>query len=174
MLPFDLNSQRKEHLASVVRFPLMRYLLGIAIKLFVPRHRTGVLVICFDDQQRILMLRHVFHPGTPWGPPGGWLGRRESPAECALRELNEETGLTADLGKVIHLTFESPSNQIMIAYTAYVHTAGPMELSSEIIEADWFHPNSLPQPLYTFVEDAVAAAVREAKSPNLREHIPYE
>jgi 8-oxo-dGTP diphosphatase len=173
MLPFDLNSQRKEHLASIVRLPLMRHLLGIAIKLFVPRHRTGVLVICFDDQQRILMLRHVFHPGTPWGPPGGWLGRRESPADCALRELNEETGLTADLGKVIHLSFELP-DQIMIAYTAYVHAVGPMELSSEIIEAGWFHPDSLPQPLYTFVKEAVAAATSEGKSPVLRERVPYE
>ena len=142
--------------------PLMRHLLDIAIKIVVPRHRTGVLVICFDEQQRILMLRHVFHPGTPWGPPGGWLGRRESPAECALRELHEETGLTAELGKVIHLTKETPSNQIMIAYTACVHAPGPMELSSEIIEADWFYPNALPQPLYAFVEEAVAAAVKES------------
>jgi len=170
MLPFDLNSHRKERLARIVRLPLMRYLLGISLKLFVPRYRTGVLVICFDDQQRILMLRHVFHPGTPWGPPGGWLGRRESPAECALRELNEETGLTADLGKVIHLSFEVP-NQIMIAYTACVHSVGPIELSSEIIEAGWFHADSLPQPLHAFVKEAVAAAMIEEKSPDLMEHV---
>lgn len=147
--------------------------MGLAIRLVVPRHRAGVVVVCFDNRQRILMLRHVFHPGAPWGPPGGWLARGESPGECALRELKEETGLTADLGPMVYTSMESRPDQISIAFMASVRP-GPIQLSSEIIEADWFQPEDLPQPLYSYVKMAIAAAVAENHKIFTSERQRYE
>ena len=157
---FDLSFDRKVQIARMVRFPPVQSLMNWAIRLFVPRHRAGVILICMDDQQRILLLRHVFHPNAPWGPPGGWLGRDESPAKCALRELKEETGLSAELGPVVQISYESPPNQLAVAFLGKLKP-GSMKLSSEIIEAKWFRADALPQPQYPFVKRAIFAAVDE-------------
>lgn len=124
----------------------------------MPRHMIGVGVVGFNDNNQILLLRHVFHPKAPWGVPGGWLDRNESPSECALRELKEETGLTAVLGPIIYASREGPPPQIVIAFVGYIER-DPVCLSSEIIEWGWFDPEDLPGPLLPFVEMSIKKAV---------------
>ena len=42
-------------------------------------------------QGQVLLVEHVFHPYAPWGLPGGWIDRNESPSQTAvIRELQEE------------------------------------------------------------------------------------
>ena len=142
--------------------------MGLAIRLVVPKHRTGVAVVCLDSSSRVLLLRHVFHPTKPWGLPGGWLNKGESPRDCALRELREETGLDAELGALLHVDRQGRPDHLVIAYGATI-TTGSMNLSSEIIEAKWFRPDSMPQPIFPFVEEAVAAAVKRNGKPIGRE-----
>lgn len=136
----------------------MRSLLGLAVRLLVPRQRIGIAVVGFDDGGRILMLHHVYHPTVPWGLPGGWLDRGEIPAKCALRELREETGLSAVLGPVVHISRELVPPHIAIAYLARIQP-GPVQLSSEIIEAEWYKYDALPEPVLPFVRKAISAAV---------------
>jgi ADP-ribose pyrophosphatase YjhB (NUDIX family) len=150
--------QMKEMAARLIRLPLMRRLMVLGLYVIVPRHRAGVAVVVLDRDGRVLMLRHVFHPLAPWGLPGGWLGRNESPAEGVLRELREETGLTAVLGPVVHTTNEGVPRHLGISYVAWAE-AGPFKLSGEIIEAGWFSPDNLPKPMYGFVYDSIQAAV---------------
>ena len=47
---------------------------------------------------RVLLLRN--HRGE-WELPGGRLDRRESPEEALMREIREETGLTAKVGPLV-------------------------------------------------------------------------
>jgi 8-oxo-dGTP pyrophosphatase MutT (NUDIX family) len=66
--------------------------------------RAAAYVLLRDDDGRILLTR--FHlPGHPdtgqWTMPGGGMEWGEHPLETATRELEEETGLTADLGAVV-------------------------------------------------------------------------
>jgi 8-oxo-dGTP diphosphatase len=152
------SAKQKEFMARLVRAPIVSHLMGVAVRLLVPRQRVGVGLVGHDGQGRILMLRHVFHPRAPWGLPGGWLDRNEAPAAAALRELREETGLTAALGPVVYTSYESTPPHIGIAYLARINPAA-MTLSSEIIEADWFNPDSLPDPLLPFVRRAITAAL---------------
>ena len=148
----------KQVTAKLVALRPVRALMAAAVRLLVPRQRVGVGLVGFDKRGRILMLNHVYHPTAPWGIPGGWLNRAESPSECALRELDEETGLMAELGPVVHVSYEKTPPHLGIAYAGRI-IPGQMKLSSEILEAAWCAPDELPEPLLPFVQNAISAAV---------------
>lgn len=137
----------------------------LGIRVVVPRHRIGVTLIPFNEQDEILLLRHVFHPHAPWGPPGGWMARHESPEACLVREVKEETGLVATIGSVIHVEQDSHPHHITIAFEGEIRP-GPVTLSEEILEAKWFALDSLPEPLYEFVREAIRRAVAQRKRVN--------
>lgn len=130
----------------------------LGIRVFVPKQRIGVAVVVLDDHGRVLMLRHVFHPDAPWGLPGGWLGRNEDPAAGALRELHEETGLTAVVDRPVLVSLEPHPDHVGIAFLVRP-MAGNLQLSAEILEADWFEVDDLPEPLFPIYARAIAAAV---------------
>ena len=58
--------------------------------------RVGVGVIITKDQHVLLMRRRNVHGAETWSTPGGHLDFGESPEQCALREVKEETGLDID------------------------------------------------------------------------------
>jgi ADP-ribose pyrophosphatase YjhB (NUDIX family) len=131
----------------------------LGIQIVVPRHQIGVGIVGFNNRNQILLLRHVFHPKAPWSIPGGWLNRNESPAECAVRELREETGISAALGPAIHVFRDAPPPHLGITYVAHIEH-DPVSLSSEIIEWGWFAPNEMPGPLLPFVQLSIEKAVQ--------------
>lgn len=145
-------------MARWMQFPGAQRLMVWAIHLLVPRHLMGINLVVLNEQGQILLLKHVFHPYAPWGLPGGWLGRDEDPRDCALRELREETGLTAVLDQVLVLKRSAELSQINAVYLAFAQ-AGTMQLSSEIMEARWFEPEALPEPLTTITRQAIVTAV---------------
>lgn len=143
-------------MAKLIQFRPVRKLMVWAILVVVPRHRMGVEVVLFNERRQVLLLNHVFHPEIPWGVPGGWLDRNEDPAEGVLRELREETGLTAVLGQIIMIKRQKHPSHLGAAYLAYA-PQGTLTLSNEIIEAVWTDLNNLPK-LMPFTQEAVEKA----------------
>ncbi|MCC6193952.1 MAG: NUDIX domain-containing protein [Burkholderiales bacterium] len=72
----------------------LRALIGTAV-LEVP----SVSVIVTDQDDRVLLVRHV--EGNLWTTPGGMIEPYETPADAAVRETWEETGLFVQLTRIV-------------------------------------------------------------------------
>ncbi|HRN69284.1 MAG TPA: NUDIX hydrolase [Promineifilum sp.] len=154
----QLTDTWKEGLARLIRRRPFKGLLAWGVRLIVPRQRVGVALVTFNENEEVLLLRHVFHTASSWGLPGGWLNRNESPQDGLVRELGEETGRELIIGPPIQAAHEGPPSHIVMAYLGWLQP-GPMRLNSEIIEARWFDLDRLPQPLWSFTESAISAGL---------------
>lgn len=67
----------------------------------LPRTRVAVVLV---DGDKLLLVRHVKGDRTYWLLPGGGLDYGETIAECAARELNEETGLDIRVERHLYLS----------------------------------------------------------------------
>jgi len=56
-------------------------------------------VLTFDDAARVLLVRHA--EGNDWTTPGGMIEPYETPADAAVREMWEETGLHVALTRIV-------------------------------------------------------------------------
>lgn len=153
-----MNNSIKQKMARFMHIPGVRWVMGLGIRLIVPRHRVGIALVAVDDAERVFMLKHVFHPTAPWGIPAGWLNRNENPSHGILRELYEETGLTAKLGPPISIGYHPEAKHIGIVYLAEIEP-GELCLSHEILEAKWFSLDELPAKILPFTQESIDTAV---------------
>jgi ADP-ribose pyrophosphatase YjhB (NUDIX family) len=153
----QISLERKEQLARLMRRPVFRSLLPLAVRVAVPKQRVGVALVAFNSDEEVLLLRHVYHPTAPWGLPGGWLGRNEDPAAGLARELREETGLSVVVGRPVIALYDPLPPHIVMAFLGDVES-GDLTLGPEILDAHWFPVDSLPEPVLPFTRCAISAA----------------
>ena len=159
----ELSAASKEAIARLGRRWPFDQLLALAVRFGVARHRVGVALVTFDDNGRVLLLRHVLHSACPWGLPGGWLNRNESPADGLERELHEEIGLEVVLGQTLLIDHGRYPPHIIIIYLGSLRPGVP-RLNHEIHEAKWFAPDELPNPLSPFAKKAIKSGLTLWKS----------
>jgi 8-oxo-dGTP pyrophosphatase MutT (NUDIX family) len=75
--------------------PQLRRVVGGAMLLQIP----AVTVVLRDDEGRVLLARHV--ENDQWLLPGGTIEPGENPADAAIREMWEETGLVVRLTSLV-------------------------------------------------------------------------
>jgi ADP-ribose pyrophosphatase YjhB (NUDIX family) len=100
----------------------------------------------FDDQDRILLLDHVFRPDGGWGIPGGFLTKGEQPEAGLRRELKEEIGIEVEAVEMLFARTLPRPRQIEIYFRARA-VGKPEPCSFEIRSAGWFAVNDLPREL---------------------------
>ena len=116
-----------------------------------PYFKITVVSFVVDHENRLLMgLRCDDFDGGNWAVPGGHLDVGETLAECALRELWEETGITANLAQ----QFAYVEQPITISNKHYFHfgflvkdfDASDLKIgeSEDISEWKWFNVNEIP------------------------------
>ena len=105
---------------------------------------AGALI--FDNDNRILLLDHVFRPDSGWGIPGGFLNRGEQPEAGLRRELREEVGLELDAVELLFTRSLHRPRQIEIYFRARA-IGTPHPRSFEIKRAEWFQLDALPEEL---------------------------
>ena len=73
----------------------------------LPQKRMGAGCLFWDDHGRILLVKPTYKP--VWEIPGGIVEQNESPKACCQREILEEIGLKRDIGRLLVLDYNSPS-----------------------------------------------------------------
>ena len=106
-----------------------------------------------------------------WGLPGGYVERGESVSEAAVREVREETGVEARLGRLVGV-YSDPGRQVIaypdgnrvqavnLCFEAHAAGQGEPTTPEETLEIGYFPVAELPDPFVPIhrirIEDAVA------------------
>jgi ADP-ribose pyrophosphatase YjhB (NUDIX family) len=107
---------------------------------------VGVKALVVDGEGRVLLVRHSYIGG--WHLPGGRVNHGETAAAAAVRELQEETGLSADAvprnllglyGRFGHGGSDHVAVYLVTAWTGTLRADG-----LEVAEAKFFATDALP------------------------------
>jgi ADP-ribose pyrophosphatase len=106
------------------------------------RHPGAAAVVALDAEERLCVVRQYRHGIADflWEIPAGKLDRGEAPEVCAVRELTEETGVTARHWSSLGLYLPAPG-----IFTEVIHLFLAQELelgtarpdADEELEIDW-------------------------------------
>jgi 8-oxo-dGTP pyrophosphatase MutT (NUDIX family) len=108
---------------------------------------TGLV---FDADGRVLLARRADNGG--WGPPGGIIDPAEEPADAAVREVLEETGVVAIPERLVAVGVLAPITYPNGDHVQYLDlmfrcraVGGDARVNdSESVEVGWFPLDALP------------------------------
>jgi len=106
------------------------------------------LAIPVRDNKFLLIKRGMAPKKGAWGFPSGFIESGETPKEACLRELQEETGLTGEILKLVDVTRledkEVYGDMLIVMYLVKVAPGEPSAANTETEEAKFFNANELP------------------------------
>jgi len=124
---------------------------------------VGARVVLRDEAGRVLLVRRS--DNGEWALPAGAMEIGESIAEAAVRELHEETGLTATaLTPFALYTGKRYIKANMFGHTYQLHTTAfrvdtwtgeLVTRTDETTDARFYPPDALPEPLAFSVRDSL-------------------
>ena len=109
---------------------------------------VGAAVVVRDDRGRVLMVRRA--PGATragyWSIPAGFVDYGEEVRAAAARELEEETGLVAEVGAVAFVAsnFHDPAKLTVGVWFEGTVTGGTLQAGDDADEVGWFSLDDLP------------------------------
>lgn len=121
-----------------------------------PLQAAGVVII--DRSGAVLLL---CRPDGQWGIPGGKLEAGETPAFAAIREVEEETGITLSPDQLAALAcVNNPDGYDFTAFAARVDRCEVVLGDGEHSAWVWADPGALPQPLFMQSEALIALGLQ--------------
>jgi len=97
--------------------------------------------IIFDQQNKILLCHRRDY--DLWNLPGGTMEAGESPWECVIREVREETGLNVEIKKLIGIYNKPETNEICFSFICSIIN-GELRLNEEADKIEYFTMKDIP------------------------------
>lgn len=113
-----------------------------------PNPGVGAAAVVRDAAGRVLLVRRA--PGTTqaglWSVPAGFVDAGEEIRAAARRELEEETGLVAEIGEVLQVAsnFHDPAKPTLGVWFAAVVVGGSLQPGDDADDAAFFSLEGLP------------------------------
>jgi 8-oxo-dGTP diphosphatase len=109
-----------------------------------PTPAAGAIVV---EAGRILLVKRAHPPRIGWWCfPAGFMEWQEHPAQTAVREVKEETGLKIELTRFFQVysgNDDPRTNAVLILYLACA-VGGDLRAADDALEVAWFAPDSPP------------------------------
>ncbi len=118
---------------------------------FVQFHDPKVAVIALIlHEGRVLLVQRAVDPAKgKWSLPGGYMDAGEMPLNALQRELNEEIGLSVDIGCLLEIfpMVNDSGERIGIVLAFEAGPAGSAAIpyvADDVQAAGWYRPEELP------------------------------
>ncbi len=133
-----------------------------------PSVTADCVVITKEDTPQVLLIQRGFEPFKGcWALPGGFMNMDETTEQCAIRELEEETGLkisdVQQIGAFSKIDRDPRGRTITVAYLAIVDAPLEVKGLDDAAKAQWFPLSTLP-PLAFDHADILREAIALYKS----------
>jgi len=142
------------------------------IRVLSPSFTVGAICLIERDDGAVLLVRQVYR--ARWGLPGGLLKRREDPAVAVRREVLEEIGVEIDLAGEPTPVVEARPQRVDLVYSARLADPdgpAPSPRSAEILDAQWFARDALPE-LQHETATALVALARSSRAQRASAIVP--
>ena len=137
--------------------PLSREAQWVLLWLMNRKFLVGVAAVAFDHAGRVLVVHHTYRNTYPWGLPGGWMHKNETPEQTAVRELREETGFEGRVERLLWVgSGERP--EVDIAYVVTI-VGGTFRPCDEVDGHRMLAPGDpLPEGMLPYHAEVIALA----------------
>ena len=135
-----------------------------------PAVTADCVVLTKESVPQVLLIERGFDPFKGcWAFPGGFLNMDETTEQCAIRELEEETGLKLNelhqIGAYSKVDRDPRGRTITVAYLAIIDAPVAVIGQDDAAKAQWFPIDALP-PLAFDHEDIMQDAITMFKNEN--------
>ena len=122
-----------------------------------PAVTADCVVITREAAPRVLLIQRGNEPFKGcWAFPGGFMNMDETTEQCAVRELEEETGLrlssVRQVGTYSKVDRDPRGRTITVAYLALVDVPVPVQGHDDAARAQWFPLSALPPLAFDHAE----------------------
>ena len=128
-----------------------------------PAVTADCVVMTKEPLPKVLLIQRGADPFKgAWAFPGGFMNMEETTEECAIRELEEETGLKVttvhQIGAYTKVDRDPRGRTITVAYLAIIDSPEEVKGQDDAANAEWFPITELPHLAfdhYDIMQDAV-------------------
>ena len=132
-----------------------------------PAVTADCVVITKEAEPKVLLIERGEDPYKGhWAFPGGFMNMDETTEQCAVRELEEETGLKVSkvyqIGAYSKVDRDPRGRTVTVAYLAIVNKPIAVSGQDDAAKAEWFSLLALPQLAFDHA-DIMRDAIRKYK-----------